>query len=127
MTLWSMMRSPLIFGGDLPANDAFTLSLLTNPEVIEVDQGSGGNHLAYEYASAIAWVADAPNSKDKYVALFNLAAKEQSVSVAFSELKVPFAKASIRDLWERKDFGTADHASAKLPAHGAALFRAIAN
>ncbi len=47
--------------------------------------------------------------------------------MAFSELKVPFAKASIRDLWERKDFGTADHAAAKLPAHGAALFRVAAN
>jgi alpha-galactosidase len=127
MTLWSMMRSPLIFGGALPANDAFTLSLLTNPEVIEVDQRSSGNHQAYESASMIAWVADAPNAKDKYVALFNLSDKEQNVSVAFSELKVPVAKASMRDLWEHKDLGSADHTSAQLPAHGAALFRATAN
>jgi len=127
MTLWAMMRSPLIFGGDLPANDGFTLWLLTNPEVIEVDQRSSGNHQAYESASVIAWVADAPNAKDKYVALFNLSDKEQNISVAFSELKVPVAKARMRDLWAHKDLGSADHASAKLPAHGAALFRATAN
>jgi hypothetical protein len=127
MTLWLMMRSPLIFGGDLPANDAFTLSLLSNAEVLEVDQQSSGNHQVYESTSTIAWVADAPNSKDKYVALFNLADKEQIVSLAFSELKVPFAKASMRDLWAHKDLGSADHAAAKLPAHGAALFRVAAN
>ena len=119
MTLWSMMRSPLIFGGDLPANDAFTLALLTNPEVIEVDQRSSGNHQAVESASMIAWVADAPNAKDKYVALFNLTDKEQNVSMAFSELKLPFTKASMRDLWERKDLAASDHVEARLPAHGA--------
>ena len=43
MTLWSIMRSPLIMGGDLPQCDAFTLSLLTNPEVIAVDQHSRNN------------------------------------------------------------------------------------
>jgi hypothetical protein len=47
--------------------------------------------------------------------------------VAFSELQVPVAKASLRDLWAHKDLGSADRTSAKLPAHGAALFRATAN
>ena len=75
----------------------------------------------------IAWVADAPNAKDKYVALFNLSDKEQNISVAFSELQVPVAKASMRDLWAHKDLGSVDRTSAKLPAHGAALFRATAN
>ncbi len=37
MTLWSICRSPLIYGGDLPQMDPFTLSLLTNDEVIAVD------------------------------------------------------------------------------------------
>ena len=43
MTLWCIFPSPLIVGGDLPAADAWTLSLLTNPEVIAVDQHSSGN------------------------------------------------------------------------------------
>jgi alpha-galactosidase len=124
MTLWSMMRSPLIFGGDLPANDAFTLSLLTNPEVIDVDQKSAGNHQAYESASAIAWVADAPNSRDKYIALFNLSDKEQNVSLSWHDLQLNFASAKLRDLWAHKNLGAAARASGNLPPHAAALFRA---
>jgi alpha-galactosidase len=124
MTLWCMMRSPLIFGGDLPANDAFTLSLLSNPEVLDVDQKSAGNHQAYESANAIAWVADAPNSKDKYVALFNLSDKEQNVSLTWHDLQLSFASAKLRDLWRHKDLGVADRASTNLPAHAAILFRA---
>jgi alpha-galactosidase len=38
MTLWAIARSPLMYGGDLPSNDAFSLSLMTNQEVIEVNQ-----------------------------------------------------------------------------------------
>jgi alpha-galactosidase len=42
MTLWSIFRSPLIFGGDLPSNDAATTALITNQEVLQVDQHSSG-------------------------------------------------------------------------------------
>jgi hypothetical protein len=71
MTLWSIARSPLILGAELPDNDAFTLSLLTNDEVIAVNQASLNNHQVYSISNHVAWVADVPNSKDKYVALFN--------------------------------------------------------
>ena len=71
MTLWSIARSPLIVGAELPDNDAFTLSLMTNDEVIAVDQASINNHQVYSISNHVAWVADMPNSKDKYVALFN--------------------------------------------------------
>ena len=43
MSLWAIFRSPLMMGGDLPSNDAFTLGLLTNPEVLAVNQRSTGN------------------------------------------------------------------------------------
>jgi alpha-galactosidase len=117
------MRSPLIFGGDLPANDAFTLSLLTNQEVIAVDQKSTGNHQIYESANTIAWVADAPDSKDKYVALFNLADKEQEISLTWSELKLPFAKGNARDVWEGKDLGVSEKVDRRVAPHGALLLR----
>jgi len=71
MTLWSMARSPLIMGGSLPKNDGFTLSLMTNDEVIAVNQNSINNKQLYTGSNHIAWVADVPGSKDKYVALFN--------------------------------------------------------
>jgi alpha-galactosidase len=71
MSLWSISRSPLMFGGDLPSNDAFTLSLLTNPEVIAVDQNSSNNRQLFRTNDKVAWVADAPGG-GKYLAVFNL-------------------------------------------------------
>jgi len=71
MSLWSISRSPLMFGGDLPSNDEFTLSLLTNPEVLAVDQHSRNNKQLFRDKGKVAWVADAPDG-GKYLALFNL-------------------------------------------------------
>ena len=71
MTLWSIARSPLIHGGDMTRTDDFTLSLLTNPEVIAVDQASSGNRPLFERDGLIAWTASVPGSRDRYLALFN--------------------------------------------------------
>jgi hypothetical protein len=71
MSLWSIARSPLILGGDLPKNDEFTLKLLTNDEVLAVDQHSTNNRQLWRKGNQVAWVADVPGSRDKYVALIN--------------------------------------------------------
>jgi hypothetical protein len=73
ITLWCIARSPLILGANLPKNDDFTLSLLTNDEVLAVDQNSTNNHQLFNKNNHIAWLADIPGSKDKYLALFNAA------------------------------------------------------
>ena len=73
MTLWSIARSPLILGGNLPKNDDFTLSLLNNDEVIAVNQASSNNRQVFNASNHVAWVANVVGSKDKYVALFNTA------------------------------------------------------
>ncbi|MCX6926718.1 MAG: NPCBM/NEW2 domain-containing protein [Verrucomicrobia bacterium] len=73
MTLWSIAKSPLIFGGHLPKNDAWTLSLLTNDEVIAVNQLSTDNKQLFREGDAIAWTAKKPGATGKYLALFNAA------------------------------------------------------
>jgi hypothetical protein len=73
MSLWSIFRSPLMFGGNMTDNDEFTLSLLTNEEVLAVDQNSIHNKELRAKDGWIVWTADVPNSKDKYIALFNYA------------------------------------------------------
>lgn len=70
MTLWSIARSPLMFGGDLPSNDAWTNSLLTNQEVLGVNQRSTNNRELFRNGNRVGWVADAPGG-GKYLALFN--------------------------------------------------------
>jgi alpha-galactosidase len=71
MTMWSIARSPLMMGGHMPNNDAFTLSLLTNREVLAVNQASSNNRQLFRQDDAIAWTADVPDSPAKYVALLN--------------------------------------------------------
>lgn len=71
MTLWSIARSPLILGGHLPKTDPTTLALLTNDEVLKVNQASTNNRQLFRRGNLIAWTADVPGSKDKYLAVFN--------------------------------------------------------
>ena len=71
MTLWSIFRSPLMFGGDLPSNEAYTLSLLTNKAVLHVNQHSTNGRQLFRRGDLVGWIADDPATGDKYLALFN--------------------------------------------------------
>jgi hypothetical protein len=106
MNLWAIFRSPLMFGGDLPSNDEFTLSLLTNDEVLAVNQKSTNNKQLKEQNGLIVWVADVPNLGDKYVAFFNINDGTTSeISVNLAELGLT-GKYKVKDLWSKKDSGT---------------------
>lgn len=70
MSLFLICRSPLMFGGHLPDNDAFTQQLLTNDEALAVLQKSENNRLLFDDGEKIAWTADDSETDDKYVALF---------------------------------------------------------
>jgi hypothetical protein len=124
MTLWSIFRSPLMFGGDLPSNDAFTLSLITNEEVLGVNQRSMGNRELFARGNQIAWIADVPGTKDKYLALFNLDDRSATkIKIEWRELGLG-GKCIVRDLWAKKELGIfQDGFAPQVNPHGAALFR----
>jgi len=72
MTLWCIARSPLMVGADLTRLDAPTLALLTNDEVLQVNQASANNRQLFRSpGGGVGWVADAQGGRDRYVALFN--------------------------------------------------------
>ncbi|MFO1476284.1 MAG: NPCBM/NEW2 domain-containing protein [Verrucomicrobiota bacterium] len=71
MSLWCIARSPLILGADMTKLDPFTLALLTNPEVLAVNQSSAGNRQLSRTNDLVVWAAEAPGSADRYVALLN--------------------------------------------------------
>jgi len=71
MTLWSIARSPLMHGGDMTQTDDATLALLTNDEVLAVNQHSTNNRPLFQRDELVAWVADVPASADRYLAVFN--------------------------------------------------------
>jgi hypothetical protein len=129
MTLWSIFRSPLIFGGDLTKMDDATLALITNDEVLAVDQHSSNNRQLFRHDGQMAWVADVPNSPDKYLAVFNLANKGTSsdsgatVPVKLADLGFK-GSCQIRDLWQHQDLAPVQETFAPtLPWHGAGLYR----
>jgi len=125
MTLWSIFRSPLMFGGDLPSNDAFTLSLLTNRDVLEVNQRSKNNRELFVRGNVIAWTADAVRGGDKYLAVFNIAddAVAAPVTVSLKEIGLN-GNGRVRDLWKNENLGVVQHElQTTVPRHGAKLFR----
>jgi hypothetical protein len=91
MTLWSIGRSPLMHGGDLRKTDDFTLSLLTNDEVLAVNQRSAGNRLLWERDDIIAWTAEDPDTGDSYLALFNA---RDRVRIVEANARSPLAELS---------------------------------
>jgi alpha-galactosidase len=121
-TLWSMFRSPLMMGGDLPSSDAWTTALLTNAEVIAIDQHSTGGHPVVTTDKVVAWIARAATGDGQYLAIFNLADANQTLRYSWKELGLSAQKYKTRDLWEHKDLGTADSVQVTIPIHGVVLY-----
>ena len=72
MSLFTIFRSPLFFGGDLPSNDEFTLSLLTNEAVLKMHAESDEVRQLYKTEKTVAITSNSTTSEDKYLALFNI-------------------------------------------------------
>lgn len=123
MTLWSIARSPLIMGGDLRHLDRPTLDLLTNPEVIAVNQASYDNQPHFVADGIRVWSARVPGSNDRYLALFNTDKSERSVQLRLDMIALN-GPVGVRDLWAWRDLERASGTLTKsLPSHGAALYR----
>lgn len=123
LTLWSIFRSPLIMGGNLTHADAWTTSLLTNAEVLAVNQHSKENRPVIKTEETVIWTARRETDKDLYVAIFNLSDKSQTVNYPWSELGLTAASYSLRDLWEHRDLAAASAAQVTLRPHASILYR----
>ncbi|WP_329742022.1 glycoside hydrolase family 27 protein [Dyella sp. A6] len=122
MSLWSIARSPLIMGGDLRHLDIPTLALLTNPEVIAVNQASSDNRPYFVADGTSVWAARSPGG-EVYVGLFNTSDQTRDVAIELALLNIT-GSVAVRDLWQRRPDGTAKGSlSRTLPPHGAGLYR----
>jgi alpha-galactosidase len=129
VTLWSIFRSPLIMGGDLLSADEWTTSLLSNPEVIAVDQHSYENRAVIATATTAVWLARqsdtqlnrTPDQGD-YLAVFNIGDAEQTIHYEWKDLGLNDSNYEVRDLWERKNMGKSQSLTVKLAPHASALF-----
>ena len=120
MTLWAVFRSPLFFGGELRLTDNYTLSLVTNPEVINVNQNSEKPLLVYNKGGIAVWQTKIENCTA--VAVFNLSDEEKHYKLSFLDLGIENVRA-VRDLWARKDIPKCENdVAVSLKPHSSEFF-----
>ena len=122
MTLWSIFKSPMMFGGDLPTSNAFAISLITNKEVIHVLQYSTGNKELFRDGDIVAWTAKDSKSNTVYLALFNMGDSTNNASVSFHERLNIDGKHRIKNLWTGESMKGLSSLSMPVNAHGAVLY-----
>jgi len=147
MSLWALMASPLFYSGDMSKLDAFTINVLCNPEVIEVNQDPLGQcaRVVKQTENTFLMVKDLEDGS-KAVGLCNLGEQDAPVTMAWSEigLRRPPAGAEhpgcgasrlvshelaggtwgLRDLWRQKDLGRFDgQFKAEVPRRGVVLIK----
>ena len=124
VSLWCLVAAPLIFSGDMTRLDDFTLGLLTNDEVIEVDQdplGKPGRRVSKQ-GDLEVWARELEDGS-KAVGLFNRGEKESSVVASWSDIGIR-GKHTVRDLWRQMDVGTYEKEfTTTVPRHGVVLVR----
>jgi alpha-galactosidase len=127
MSLWSVLPSPLMFGGNVPklssdATGPFTLALLTNDEIIAVNQDSAGNkgkRLSQSGEQQI-WYKNLSGGR-KAVAFFNRGGADADMSATLTQLGMT-APLTARDLWQRKDLpAPTASVNVSVPYRGAAM------
>ncbi len=122
MSLWCLLNAPLLLGCDLTQMDDFTLNLLTNDEVLSVNQDPRGEPARRRARNGMKEVwGKTMADGSKAVGLFNRAQAPDNVTVAWEDLGLTGPQ-QIRDLWRQKDLGLfVGEFTARVPRHGVVL------
>ena len=123
MSLWCIMRSPLMIGGEMTKFDDFTMSLLTNRDIIDCLDNTHSAHPLFRRTidgnEQIAWFATHEDGKTFYAALFNCGESECEIT---AELPVA-CRLSAKEVWTGAGSEVSGTISASVKPHGAAMFR----
>ena len=124
ITMWSLLSAPLLIGCDMTDMDKLTLNLLTNDEVLDVDQDPLGRPAGRKYKSDGLEVWSRPLwDGTTAVGLFNLNMEKQNVTAKWSDIGI-HGKQLVRDLWQQKNLGKFDNSfTASVPGHGAIMVK----
>ena len=129
-SMWCILSSPLVLGNDLANMSEQTKSILTNPEVIAVNQDTTGLQARriWDNGSGLQVWAKNLNGKlsnERAVVLFNRRDTAASISVKWKDLNLE-GPATVRDLWERRDLGIMDSMfTAEIPSHGVVMLKVV--
>jgi hypothetical protein len=125
ISLWSLLSAPLMLGCDLARMDPFTYNLLSNDEVLAIDQdiaGKGPKKMDLPNDVQV-WVKDLADG-NKAVGIFNLSDKPLNRLIKLNEFGMNDSYV-IRDLWRQKNLPSTKAVEAKIPSHGVLLLKII--
>jgi alpha-galactosidase len=127
LSMWAMLAAPLLAGNDLRSMSASTTTILTNAEVIAVDQdplGHQGQLMATPQSGLQVWSKTLSGDNVRAVALLNRNGSSASISVKFMDVGLS-SEASVRDLWQHADLGTfnGSYTAMNVPSHGVVMLR----
>jgi len=128
--MWAMMAAPLLAGNDITKMSATTKSILTNPEIIAVDQdplGVQGTVVATPGANLEIWSKPMWGTNTRAVALLNRTGAVASLTVQWRTIGLPAGTATVRDLWNQKDLGpfTDAYTASSVPSHGVVVIKVV--
>ena len=127
-SMWAIMAAPLLAGNDVRSMNATTRTILTNAEVIAVDQdplGIQGKVVASPGANLQVWAKRLSGASTVAVALFNRGTSSASITVQWSAIGIPTGAAVVRDLWEHMDLGSfvGSYTAPSVPGHGVVMLK----
>jgi hypothetical protein len=124
MTFFTICRSPLMFGGDLPSNDEFTLSLLTNREVLKMHRESSDVRQIFQQDGKLAITSKNAKNGNIYLAIFNISDNPEHAEITVNLPDIGISqKCELSNLWTGESLGAIEQAlSVKLPPHACKLF-----
>lgn len=125
MTLWSIFRSPLMLGAEMTTMDEWTISLLTNKEVLRLlSKSKGAKQIERDEKHAI-WYTEDIDDESVYLALFNLEEDSKTITVSAELLDMDtFVGKTFCELWTKEKIICKDSAfSAEVERHGAKLYK----
>ena len=124
ISLWCLLSSPLLIGCDVSRLDDFTLNLLSNDEVLAIDQDVAGRQAQQKIKTNDyqIWVKDMADGS-KTIGIFNMSNGYKNISVNFGSLGLN-GRYNVRDLWRQVNVGTSSASySSNIPPHGVSLIK----
>ena len=126
MTLWGIFRSPLMMGGNMPENDEWTISLLTNEEYMNMHRSSYGASQLYRNEKngrgTVIWQSN--GKKCKYIAVCNTDEKKRKITVDLKTILMPDTEYNAYDIWAKENAGEFKNSlKTEIEPHGAKLFK----
>jgi hypothetical protein len=112
-----------MFGGDLPTLDPFTRSLLTNADVLSVNQHSTGNKVVYKEGDIRVWTAKTNGGNTQYLAVFNLADSRSAVHLTWDQVGIASSPAATLELWTGKSVTRPAALDVTLAPHASEIYR----